>query len=507
VPPALPAIAEPAAAPRRRPRLALRRGRPGGSWRRARRGRITRRALVAADVVGLAAADVLATLAYGRDSAGHLDLVNELLIFAVTIPCWVLVARLHGLYDRDEERADHSTPDDVVGVFHLVTIGTWLLLAGSYLTAFADPDVSKLIAFWILAIVVVPVTRTVARELCRRSPWFVQNTLIVGAGHVGQLVARKLHKHPEFGINVVGFIDPDPRERRPDLPEHLRMLGGLEQLADVVERHEVERVIVAFCREPTHELVAMIRQLRTRSVQVDLVPRLFDVLDPGVTVHTVEGLALLGLPPARLTTPARVIKRIVDLAGAGMVLLLTAPVFAYVALRIRLDSPGPVLFRQTRLGEGMTPFRALKFRTMRDGTDSAAHREFIRAAAEAGAAAHGVYKLDQSRAVTPVGRWLRRTSLDELPQLLNVLRGDMSLVGPRPCIPYEVDTFRPYQLERFLVPQGLTGLWQVTARANATFTEALDMDVAYVRGWSLGLDLRLLLRTPLEVVRQRGRTA
>jgi lipopolysaccharide/colanic/teichoic acid biosynthesis glycosyltransferase len=141
-------------------------------------------------------------------------------------------------------------------------------------------------------------------------------------------------------------------------------------------------------------------------------------------------------------------------------------------------------------------------------TDAAAHSEFIRRtmAARATAEANGLYKLDRTDAVTRVGRWLRRTSLDELPQLINVLRGEMSIVGPRPCIPYETEHFEPHHYERFLMPQGMTGLWQVTARANATFREALDMDVAYVRGWSLALDLRLLLRTPLQLLRQRSAT-
>jgi lipopolysaccharide/colanic/teichoic acid biosynthesis glycosyltransferase len=155
---------------------------------------------------------------------------------------------------------------------------------------------------------------------------------------------------------------------------------------------------------------------------------------------------------------------------------------------------------------GMREFTALKFRTMRVGGDDGAHRAYIRRTMTANAPleGNGVFKLDRSDTVTRTGTWLRRTSLDELPQLFNVLRGDMSLVGPRPCIPYETEQFAPHHFERFLVPAGLTGLWQVAARANSTFGEALDMDVSYARSWSLGLDLRLLCQTPLQVLRQRG---
>ena len=186
---------------------------------------------------------------------------------------------------------------------------------------------------------------------------------------------------------------------------------------------------------------------------------------------------------------------------------MTAPLFAAIALLVRLDSPGPAFFRQTRLGQGMKEFTALKFRTMHVNADDSQHREYIAQtmSAAASAGANGIYKLDRADAVTRVGAFLRRTSLDELPQLLNVLRGDMSLVGPRPCIPYEIEHFAPHHFERFLVPAGITGYWQVWARARSTFGEALDMDVAYARGWSLGLDVSLLLRTPLEVLRSRNR--
>ena len=270
----------------------------------------------------------------------------------------------------------------------------------------------------------------------------------------------------------------------------------------------MERVIIAFSNEPVDELLVLLRQLRAFPVQIDLVPRLFELVGPRMTVHSVEGLPLLGLPPNHASPVARALKRAIDVTVSGLALIALAPLFAYIALRIRLDSDGPVFFRQTRLGTNMKEFTALKFRTMKVDTDQSVHRAAVRLSSSGGADPEraGMYKLERSDAVTGFGRGLRRTSLDELPQLINVLRGDMSLVGPRPCIPYETENFEPHHLERFAMPQGITGLWQVTARANCTFLEALDMDVAYVRGWSLGLDLRLLLRTPLQLLRQRTST-
>jgi exopolysaccharide biosynthesis polyprenyl glycosylphosphotransferase len=437
------------------------------------------------------------------------ELLVLVLLFLATLPVWIVVALMHDLYERDEQRADNATADDVVGVFHLVTIGTWLLLAGALLTGVATPEVPKLITFWILAICIVPLARTVARALCRRSSAYIQNTLIVGAGDVGQLVARKFIRHPEYGINVVGFVDSRPRTRRADLPDHLTVLGGLDRLRDVIETLDVERVVVSFTSERSEETLEVVRNLTDLGVQVDLVPRLFELVGPKDSIHIVEGLPLVGLPPTRMGRTSRRIKRTIDIVGAGTILLAVAPLFLWIAWKIRRDSEGPVFFRQTRVGLNRREFTTLMFRTMKVSTDTSVHQAYIRQimTADAEAGSGGLYKLDRSDSITPFGHWLRKTSLDELPQLINVLKGDMSLVGPRPCIPYELEHFKPHQFERFLVPQGLTGMWQVTARANSTFGEALDMDVAYVRGWSLGLDLRLMLRTPLQLLRQRTSTA
>jgi exopolysaccharide biosynthesis polyprenyl glycosylphosphotransferase len=471
-----------------------------------RRGWLVRRALVFADLLGLSLAFISAVLLFGSTGPrDQVDLHSEIIFFLLSLPGWLFLAKVHGLYERDEERADHTTVDDIVGVFHLVTIGAWVFFVGSWATGLADPKLHKLAAFWILAILLVTGCRAIARTWCRRSLTYLQNTIIVGAGDIGQLIARKLLQHPEYGINLVGFVDDQPKERRGDLSQ-LTLLGATEQIPELVSLLDVERVIIAFSNESDERTMALVRSLRELDVQIDIVPRLFEVVGPKVGLHTVEGLPLLGLPPARLSLSARLMKRAIDITGALLGLVVTAPLFAFIAWKIRRDSPGPVFFRQTRLGMNMKEFTALKFRTMDVGTDDSEHRAYISGimSADAALGANGLYKLDRSSSVTPFGRWLRKTSLDELPQLVNVLRGEMSLVGPRPCIPYETEHFAPHQFERFLVPAGLTGLWQVTARANSSFGEALEMDVAYVRGWSLGLDLRLMLRTPLQLLRQKA---
>jgi exopolysaccharide biosynthesis polyprenyl glycosylphosphotransferase len=428
-----------------------------------------------------------------------------LVLVVLSIPVWVVLARTLGLYDRDEGLADHSTVDDLPRVFYLATAVSWFLLLGAWVIDLGDWSVPRVASFWLLSVFLVTVARTTARTVWRRSDAYRQRTLIVGSGQVGQLVARKILKHPEYGLELVGFVDNEPRARGSELAT-TRPLGSLVDLRELVQRHGIRRVVVGFTGSGGETLEA-IRSLNDLDVQIDVVPRLFELFTPTVSVHMLEAFPLVGLPPPRLSPSSRLLKRVLDVAGVIVGLVLAAPVLGYIAVRIKRDSPGPILYRQVRVGKDMREFTVFKFRTMRVGTDADEHRRYIARVMEAGAPeANGLFKLDRDAAVTRSGRWLRRTSLDELPQLFNVLRGDMSLVGPRPCLPYETEHFQPHHYERFHVRPGITGLWQVSARANSTFGEALDMDVAYTRGWSFGLDLRLLLRTPVAVVRQRAAT-
>jgi lipopolysaccharide/colanic/teichoic acid biosynthesis glycosyltransferase len=234
----------------------------------------------------------------------------------------------------------------------------------------------------------------------------------------------------------------------------------------------------------------------------------------GETIITYETGALLREPSAASgTTPstrvsplALATKRAIDIVVSGLLLVLLAPLFVLIALLVKRDSPGPVFFRQRRLGLHMREFTILKFRTMKVGTSDALHRDFIRRmmAGEVTGNGRGLFKLEHDEAVSRFCRRLRRSSLDELPQLINVFRGEMSLVGPRPCLAYEIEHFEPHHHERFLVPAGMTGLWQVTKRGRVTLWEALELDVRYARAFSLRQDLVILARTPLQVLRLNG---
>lgn len=465
------------------------------------RGGLVRRALLSADMLGLLLAYLVATRVSPGDHT--FDHALPVLIFLLTLPAWAAGAKLLGLYDRDDQRPDHSSVDDIVRVFQLVTVGSWLTIAGLWLFTSSAPRTAALI-FWLCAIVAIVASRAIARFAVRRHPDYPQNTIIVGAGEVGQLVGRKLVQHPEFGIRLVGFVDSEPMKMRGDLSA-LPLLGSPTDIVDIVRRNGVRRVIVAFSNDRHDRLVELVRSLRDLDVQIDLVPRLFEAVGPVVGVHIIEGMPLVGLPPARPSWLARKAKRAIDAVLAAVALVLAAPLLVVIAWQIKRDSPGPIIFRQERLGEAQRRFTLLKFRTMVDNTDEGPHREYLRGIMDPSALPdeNNLYKLRRQNEVTRTGAWLRRTSFDELPQLINVLRGEMSLVGPRPSIAYETELYEPHHFDRFLVPAGMTGLWQVSARAHSTFKEALDLDAAYARNWSLRLDLWLLARTPAVLIRRR----
>jgi exopolysaccharide biosynthesis polyprenyl glycosylphosphotransferase len=470
-----------------------------------RRGWLIRRVLLLADVVGLVLAFLVAELLFGVGPAGEkgFDLGVESVAFLATLPAWVLAARLYGLYSRDEERTDHSTVDEVVAVFHLATVVAWLFFVFAWLTGFAKPGMAKLVAFWAASIVFVSGGRAIARWLCRKQIAYIQNAVIVGAGEVGQLVAHKLLQHPEYGVNLVGFVDSEPKERREDL-EHLTLLGPQERLPAIVRMFDIERVIIAFSKNSYVDTLDLIRSMKDLDVQVDIVPRLFDIVGPSVSVHTVEGLPLLGLPPAHLSRSTRLFKRAVDLTFAIVSLVVFAPVLAAIAIMVKLDSRGPVFFRQIRRGTDESTFRIYKFRTMVADADARKleYTHLNKHASNGGDPR--MFKIPDDPRMTSFGRFLRQYSLDELPQLINVVKGDMSLVGPRPLILEEDQHIREWARRRLNLKPGITGPWQVLGRSEIPFEEMVKLDYLYVTSWSVLNDFKLMFQTLPALARTRG---
>jgi exopolysaccharide biosynthesis polyprenyl glycosylphosphotransferase len=458
-----------------------------------RRGWLVRRALAAADCLGFMVAFTMSLVLFGGSGVSdHVNDVAEVAVFACTLPLWIVAANMYGLYHSDEERTDHSTADDLIGVLHLVTIGSWLFFAFTTLINVVHPTVPRLLTFWLASIVLVTSFRAVARALCRRSLAYLQNTVIVGAGEVGQLVARKIVNHHEYGLNFVGFVDANPKEVSRNLLD-TTLLGSPEQLPEIVQALDIERVIIAFSSDSHEDMLDLIRSLSAYDVQIDIVPRLFEVLSTNVGIHTAEGIPLIGLTPLRLSRSALLLKRVLDIALAMGALLVVAPLLAVAAIAIKLDSPGPVFFRQRRRGCGDQIFTIFKFRTM--VVDAEEQKDSLRDRSKHAQGDARMFKIEDDPRVTRVGRVLRRYSLDELPQLVNVLRGEMSIVGPRPLILEEDQHVVDWRRRRVRLKPGITGLWQVLGRDEIPFEEMVKLDYLYVNSWSILTDVKLILRT------------
>jgi exopolysaccharide biosynthesis polyprenyl glycosylphosphotransferase len=471
------------------------------------RAALVRATLVTADIVALVLAFVATELLFPRLlGAGVPTPRLEWALFFLLLPAWPLMADLYGLYRDDPARVDWSTGDDLVRVFHLITAGTWLLLFGARVTGWAQPDVLKLALFWLLALTALSLGRAGARAFCHRQLAYVQNTLIVGAGRVGQRVAQKLAQHREYGINVIGFVDPEPLSfngvgaRWP----HDYLLGSIEDVPDLVRDFDVERIVLAFSEAKDERTLEALRELADLDVQIDVVPRLFELLGPHAVIHSAEGLPLIGVRAVRLSRAAQASKRAFDVVLAGLGILLLAPLWLAAAVAIKLDSPGPVLFQQARMGARNKPFRIFKFRTMAADADARkADVIELNRHAEPGGDPR-MFKVSGDPRATRVGQVLRRYSIDELPQLFNVLLGDMSLVGPRPLILDEDRHVAGWARRRLDVKPGMTGLWQIHGGSNIPFGEMVQLDYRYVRTWSLWSDVLLLIRTGAVILRGSG---
>jgi exopolysaccharide biosynthesis polyprenyl glycosylphosphotransferase len=466
-----------------------------GAPHRRRRPWLITRILQVSDVLGLALAFVVTEQLF-VDGSG----LRDFRIFVLTVPIWIGVAKVSGLYEADQQSTDHATVDELTSIVHTAVFTAWLSFTVLWITGVATPGAHPIFVFSLLSICFLTMGRAVGRVIARRSPTYVQGAVILGAGDVGQSVARKFRQHPEYGVDVVGFVDSEPEERAPGL-EDLGLLGRLEDLAEIARATDVDRVVVAFSRDSHFDLLDVIRNLKRMDVQIDIVPRFFEVLGPTARLHSVEGLPLVGLPPFRLSKKSQAIKRLIDLVLAVIGLLLLLPFFAVIALLVKRDSEGPVLFRQVRMGRDERIFRIYKFRTMvADADERKAQFQSLNMHAQNGGDDR-MFKIAADPRCTRVGHVLRRYSVDELPQLINVVKGEMSLVGPRPLILEEDCHVEGWARCRLDLRPGITGPWQAHGASSIPFNEMTRLDYLYVTEWSLFNDFKWIWRTASSIFR------
>jgi exopolysaccharide biosynthesis polyprenyl glycosylphosphotransferase len=312
-------------------------------------------------------------------------------------------------------------------------------------------------------------------------------------------VAAKIAGHPEYRINLIGYLDDgEPRHNGREGPP-LPVIGALRDLDAIVGGERVDRVIVAFSRARHNDFLRIVRACADSGVKVNIVPRLFEVVSSRALVDDVEGIPLLDVANAELSRFNMAVKRVFDLLVGGLICIPVLPVLGIAAVVIKGDSPGPVFFRQERMGRGGKTFRILKLRTMSVDAD-----QRLRDLAGRSDYDGPCFKMYQDPRATRTGAFLRRWSIDELPQILNVMKGEMSLVGPRPLMVEEAKHCRGWTQKRLDITPGITGLWQVLGRSDIPFDEMVKLDYMYVTGWSLSWDIKLLLQTIPAVLSKRG---
>jgi exopolysaccharide biosynthesis polyprenyl glycosylphosphotransferase len=405
-------------------------------------------------------------------------------------------------------RLDRTPVDRIAQVVSSASVAAMIVVTARVLLAPSPAAAVQTVRWWGFAagwLAAVRIAIAVGRQ---RGDRYGASTLVVGAGTVGRIIARRLRERPEIGLRPVGFLDKEPLAAEDD---DLPVLGASWDLEDVVDRHAVDHVIITFSRAPNEVLLGLVRRCRRLGVEISLVPRLFEEVSNRVTVEHLGGVALLRIDQADPRGWQFDVKYALDRVAAAVLAVLLSPVLAVVAALVRMTSPGPVLFRQRRVGLDGHVFEILKFRTMREAPPGVEQNAEWAARMAAGAGGDDV-KLDAEPPAedrrTPLGRVLRRWSLDELPQLLNVLRGDMSLVGPRPELPGYVEAFERYVYrygDRHRVKSGLTGWAQVNGlRGDTPLEERVEWDNYYVENWTPWLDLKILILTPVAVFAGRG---
>jgi exopolysaccharide biosynthesis polyprenyl glycosylphosphotransferase len=457
------------------------------------RDAVFRRLLVVADVEAAAGGLAVVGALTGRDPA---------LASVLSVPLIVVLAKVAGRYDHDQVVLRKSTLDETP---QLLALAAAFALAWSVVAYLAGVRLelhgAGVVALWASTAGLLLVLRATARALAQLAAP-PERALIVGPSRARERLAHSLSCDPSARVEVVGFLPlEDERRRHQDWGTRSRRKRRLDfnDLEQIVSELDASRVFLLASGSDSETVLDAVRRTTQSGIKVSIVPRLFEVVGSAVEFDVVGGVTVLGVRQPGLGRSSKLIKRTMDLACSSLGLLVLAPFGLLVAAVIKLDTRGPVFFRQRRVGKEAKTFQMIKFRTMIDG----AHTQ--QAALAALNETDGLFKITKDPRTTRVGKLLRRTSLDELPQLINVLRGEMSLVGPRPLVANEDNLIEGRHRDRLQLTPGMTGLWQVLGPPRPPLSEMVKADYLYATTWSLWNDIKIILRTLSHVLAGRGR--
>ena len=462
-----------------------------GHSRLLKRDTLFRRGLACADVISAYAALCVAVFAI---DPGYVRVRWAVVLVA---PFVVLCSKAIGLYDRDQYTLRKTTIEEAPPVLHLAVFSALVVWLAQGVLFHGQLERAQVFALAVLEFLIMLVGRTVARSFALA--WTPsERCIVLGNAADAEHIAEKLEDSSALKATMIGRVAlrSDDLHRGRFSSDALGAMGGL---AELVAEHEVERVIIAPGSHDEDEILNAVRLVKALGVKVSVLPRLLEVVGSSSTFDEVDGMTLLGVRQYGLSKSSECLKRTVDMLAAAGGIIILAPLLALLAVAVKIGSRGPVFFRQPRIGHRGELFNMLKFRSM--VVDADAIKAELRERNEAG---DGLFKIADDPRVTKVGRLIRRTSLDELPQLFNVLRGDMSLVGPRPLVPDEDVLIEGWERRRLAVKPGMTGLWQVFGSARIPMNEMVKIDYMYGANWSIWLDAKILLRTIPYVLRRRG---
>ena len=420
------------------------------------------------------------------------------LVYLMVTLSWSISLVLSGAYDPQRVLRWFNEASRVIVAGFLATIVT----AGALYMTYREVSRLQFVYIFIVTLGLLLAHRALLRISYRlvgkARPGSQGRVLVVGAGDLGQRVAQVILDHSRWGYSLIGFLDDDDAKQG-ETYAGADVLGKIIKVQEFVAERQVDEVWIALPVWALDRLNLVINELEKLPVRIKVVPDYFSLAMVQAKAEILGGIPVIGLREPVIEGLPRLLKRGFDLVIGSLLLLLVAPPMLIIAIAIRLDSSGHVIFRQERIGENGRLFGMYKFRTM--VADAEAQQDQVNIQTEDNEVLH---KRPDDPRVTKVGHFLRRYSLDELPQLVNVIRGDMSLVGPRPEMPWLVDRYESWQRKRFAVPQGITGWWQINGRSDKPMHMNPEDDLYYVYNYSLWLDIQILLRTPLAVLQGRG---